>query len=323
MLIRASRSGVRALLASLLILGGCGREAADSAGTAILWVQPLRDHPVHKLMQAGFLQRCRELGYTCEVVGNPSATSFDVSATIPLADAALARRKFAALAVYTPDPAIYPYIARRTREGYPIVTWHRLPEEGAVPGLTAAVGHDVAQAARDAAAAMGKALGGSGVVIVTQGSFNTEENQMAADFSAALRAAFPMTRVLDSQLEGFEPSAAKAKAIALLQGNADVTGAFSTTGNGAETWAGAVRTTHRRVSIISMDYTRQNLDLVKAGDVYAIVAQPLYEEGAAVADLAGQLALHRTVAFRNVLPARIVTAADVEPYYRILAAAGQ
>lgn len=321
--IHGSRAVVRALLASLLILAGCGRDSTDSAGTAILWVQPLRDHPVHKLMQSGFLQRCKELGYACEVVGNPSATSFDVSATIPLADAALARRKFAAIAVYTPDPAIYPYIARRAREGYPIVTWHRLPEKGAVPGLTAAVGHDVTQAARDAAAAIGKVLGGTGVVAVTQGSFNTEENQMAADFSAALRQGFPMIRVLDAQLEGFEPSAAKAKAIALLQGNPNVTGAFSTTGNGAETWAGAARTANRRVSIISMDYTRQNLDLVKAGEVYAIVAQPLYEEGAAVADLAVQLAQHRTVAFRNVLPARIVTAADVEPYYRILAAAGQ
>ena len=314
---------LRALFVSILILAGCNREAVDTTGTGILWVQPLRDHPVHKLMQAGFLQRCKELRYTCEVVGNPSATSFDVPATIPLADAALARRKFAALAVYTPDPAIYPYIARRAREGYPIVTWHHLPEKGAVPGLTAAVGHDVAQAARDAAAAMGKALGGSGMVAVTQGSFNTEENRMAADFSAALRQSFPMIRVLDSQLEGFEPSGAKARAIALLQGNPDVTGAFSTTGNGAETWAGAARTANRRVSIISMDYTRQNLDLVKAGAVYAIVAQPLFEEGAAVADLGGQLAQHRTVAFRNVLPAKIVTAADVEPYYQILAVAGQ
>ena len=30
--------------------------------------------------------------------------------------------------------------------------------------------------------------------------------------------------------------------------------------------------------IISMDYTRPNLDLVKEGKVYGLVAQPLYEE---------------------------------------------
>ena len=216
-----------------------------------------------------------------------------MSATIPLADAALARHKYSAIAVYTPDPAIYPYVAKRAREGFPIVTWHRLPEQGSVPGLTAAVGHDVAQAASDAALAMGKVLDGKGTIAVTQGSFNAEENQMAADFAAVIAKNFPTIQLLAPQLEGFEPSAAKAKAIALLQGNPAITGAFSTTGNGAETWSGAARTAHRRISIISMDYTRQNLDLVKSGEVYAIVAQPLYEEGAAVADLAGQLAAQR------------------------------
>ena len=312
----------RALLVSLLMLAGCS-DRGEQQGTSILWVQPLRDHPVHKLMQAGFLQRCKAAGYTCDVVGNPSATSFDVSATIPLADAALARRKYSAIAVYTPDPAIYPYIAKRAREGFPIVTWHRLPEEGAVTGLKAAVGHDVAQAATDAAMAMGGVLEGKGTVAVTQGSFNAEENQMAADFAAVMGKRFPAIALLAPQLEGFEPSGAKAKAIALLQGNPAVTGAFSTTGNGAETWAGAARTAHRKMSIISMDYTRQNLDLVKAGEVYAIIAQPLYEEGAAVADLAGALAAHRAVPFRNVLPAKVVTAADLPAYYKILEAAGQ
>jgi ribose transport system substrate-binding protein len=310
-------------VALLVVFAGCNRQGEVQSGTSILWVQPLRDHPVHKLMQAGFLQRCKAAGYTCEVVGNPSATSFDVSATIPLADAALARREFSAIAVYSPDPAIYPYIAKRAREGYPIVTWHRLPEPDSVPGLNAAVGHDVAQAATDSARAMGEALGGSGTVAVTQGSFNAEENRMAAGFAAEMRKSFPSIRLLEPQLEGFEPSAAKAKAIAILQGGPDITGAFSTTGNGAETWAGAARTTQRDIKIISMDYTRQNLDLVKSGQVYAIVAQPLYEEGAAVADLGARLAKKEPVDFRNVLVAKIVTAADLAPYYEILAAAGQ
>ena len=312
---------VRAVLLCLL-LAGCG-ERTTQEGVSILWVQPLRDHPVHKIMQAGFLQRCKQLGYTCDVVGNPSATSFDVSATIPLADAALARRQYSAIAVYTPDPAIYPYIAKRSREGFPIVTWHRLPDPDTVPGLTASVGHDVRQAATDAAREMGKVLEGRGTVAVTQGSFNAEENHMAADFAAVMKREFPGITLLAPQLEGFEPSGAKAKAIALLQGDPGVTGAFSTTGNGAETWAGAARTTQRRISIISMDYTRQNLDLIKAGEVHAIVAQPLYEEGAATADLAGALGEGREVPFRNVLPAKVVTAAELPHYYQILESAGQ
>jgi len=310
-------------VAALLLLTGCEQKRTEQAGISILWVQPLRDHPVHKLMQAGFLQRCKAAGYTCDIVGNPSATNFDVSATIVLADAALARRQYSALAIYSPDPAIYPYIAKRAHEGFPVVTWHRLPGPDEVPGLSAAAGHDVTQAATDAALAMGGALGGVGAIAVTQGSFNALENRMAADFAAQVRKSFPAITLLEPQLEGFEPSGAKAKAIAILQGNPQVTGAFSTTGNGAETWAGATRTTHRDVKIISMDYTRQNLDLIKAGAVYAIVAQPLYEEGAAVADLGAKLSRHEAVPLRNALPAKIVTAADLDPYYQILSAAGQ
>lgn len=314
-------------IAAVILLTACQgknpEQKSEQAGISILWVQPLRDHPVHKLMQAGFLQRCKEANYTCEVVGNPSATNFDVPSTIVLADAALARHQYSALAVYSPDPAIYPYIAKRAKEGFPVVTWHRLPEPGDVPGLKAATGHDVTQAATDAAKALGTVLGGKGTIAVTQGSFNAQENRTAADFAAEMQRSFPAIKLLDPQLEGFEPSGAKAKAIAILQGNPQITGAFSTTGNGAETWAGATRTTHRDVKIISMDYTRQNLDLIKAGEVYAIVAQPLFEEGAAVADLGAKLARHEEVPLRNVLPAKIVTAADLAPYYQILQAAGQ
>lgn len=315
------KASIVALL--LILLPGCGQREAAPDGVSILWVQPLRDHPVHKLMQSGFLQRCAKEGFSCEVVGNPSATNFDVSASIVLADAALARKKYSAVAVYSTDPAIYPYIAKLAREGFPVLTWHRLAEPGEITGLKASVGHEVKQAADDAAKAMGAALGGKGTVAVTQGSFNALENRMAADFAAQMRSQFPDIKLLEPQLEGFEPSGAKAKAIAILQSNSEVTGAFSTTGNGAETWAGAKRTAQRDLKIISMDYTRQNLDLVKAGDVYAIVAQPLYEEGAAIADIGAQLAEGAAVAFRNVLPARIVTAAEIAPYYEILFSAGQ
>ena len=95
-------------------------------------------------MQAGFLDECKKLGYTCEVVGNPSATNYDVAASIPLAEAALARTKFGAVAVYGPGPEIFPYIGKLGNEGIPVVTWHVLPTEGSVAGLKAATGEDIA-----------------------------------------------------------------------------------------------------------------------------------------------------------------------------------
>eukprot|EP01036_Dinobryon_divergens_P019635 gene19635-26835_t len=77
---------------------------AQAADIHLLWVQAMKDHPVHRLMQAGFLDKCKELGYTCEVVGDPSATNWDIPATLPLAEAAIARTKYDAIGVYGPDP---------------------------------------------------------------------------------------------------------------------------------------------------------------------------------------------------------------------------
>ena len=253
---------------------------SSSAAKNILWVHPLRDHPVCKIMQAGFLDRCRQLGLSCEVVGNASATTLDVAATIPLAEAALSRRQFGAVGVLALDTSIYPFIEKLAHEGLPVVTWHELPREGEIKGLSAAAGEDLSQVGEEAALAMGQKLHGHGVMAITQGSFNVEENTKAAFFKKAMAENFPNIQLLDPQLEGFEPTAAKAKAVSLLQGHSEVTGVFSTTGNGAQTWAGAARTADRQLIIIGMDYIRANLDLIKSGEVYGVVAQPLYEEGA-------------------------------------------
>jgi len=314
----------RALLgaaALAAVLGSAG--ASQAADKSLLWVQPMKDHPVHRLMQAGFLDECKKLGYTCEIVGNPSATNYDVAATIPLAEAALSRTKFGAVAVYGPGPEIFPYIGKLGNEGLPVVTWHVLPKEGSVPGLKAATGEDIVQAGTAAADAFGDKLGGKGTIALTQGSSNDTENVMSDSFRKEIAAKYPAIKVLDTQMEGFEPSAAAAKAVGILQANPDVTGAFSTTGNGIQTWSQAARKAGRDVAIIGMDYIRQNLDIIKAGGAYGIVAQPLYEEGAKTADLAAALAEGKTVDYLNPLPAKVITAADLAPYYKILDAAGQ
>jgi len=315
---------VRALLGAAAFAAVIGTAGAGfAADKALLWVQPMRDHPVHRLMQAGFLNECKKLGFTCEVVGNPSATNYDVAATIPLAEAALARTHFGAVAVYGPGPEIYPYIGKLGREGIPVVTWHVLPKQGSVPGLKAATGEDITQAGTAAADAMGAKLGGKGVIALTQGSSNETENVMSAAFRAEIKARYPDITVLATQMEGFEPSAAASKAVGILQAHPDVTAAFSTTGNGVQTWSQAARTAGRKLVIIGMDYIRQNLDIVKAGEAYGLVAQPLYEEGAKTADLAAALAEGKTVPYLNPLPAKVITAEDLGPYYAILKAAGQ
>jgi len=313
-----------AVVAGVVMAGSIGAGTpALAEGKNILWVQPMRDHPVHRLMQAGFLAKCKELKDNCEVVGNPSATNYDVTASIPLAEAAMARTKFDAIAVYGPGPEIYPFIGKLGHEGFPVVTWHVLPKEGSVAGLKAATGEDIPVAGANAALAMGEKMGGKGVIALTQGSSNDTENVMSDSFRKTMAAKYPDIKILDTQMEGFEPSAAEAKGVAILQGNPDVTAAFSTTGNGVQTWSGAARKAGRELVIVGMDYIRQNLDIVKSGAAYGVVAQPLYEESAKTAELADALASGKTVQYLTPLPASVITAKDLDPYYKMLDSAGQ
>ena len=310
-----------ALLAAGLAMAATG---AQAAGKSFLIIAPMRDHPVLRIMTAGATDECKKIGATCEVVGNPSATKWDVEATIPLADAALSRTKYDGVAIIGNDPTVNPYIGRLAKEeNLPVVVWHVLPAEGSVNGLKAATGEVVPEAGKNAALAMGEQMGGKGVAAVTEGSFNTAENDMAASFKATMAEKYPGIKVLDPQLEGFEPTAAAAKAVSILQSDDQITGAFSTTGNGVITWSGAARTAGRKLVIIGMDYTRQNLDIVKSGDAFGLVAQPLYEEGAKSIDLLSDLADGKTVPFTNPLPALVIKAGDLAPYYEKLKSAGQ
>jgi ribose transport system substrate-binding protein len=239
-----------------------------------------------------------------------------------LAEAALSRTKFDGVAMIGNDPTINPFVEKLSKDGFPVVVWHVLPAESSVPGLRAATGEVVPEAGANSAMAMGEQMGGEGVIAITQGSFNTAENDMAASFKATMAGKFPNIKILDPQLEGFEPSAAAASAVAILQGNDQITGAFSTTGNGVLTWSGAARTAGRKLVIVGMDYTRQNLDIVKAGDAFGLVAQPLYEEGAKSIELLGDITDGKTVPYSNPLPANVIKAGDLDPFYDKLKSAG-
>jgi ribose transport system substrate-binding protein len=129
---------------------------------------------------------------------------------------------------------------------------------------------------------------------------------------------YPDVRVLEPQQEGFDASQAIAKAVAILQAHPEVTAALSTTGGGPTTWAGAQKDAGRRVVAVGMDYTRVNLDLVKSGQVRAVIGQPLWDESIGAAGLLDKAAKKQTIPWWTVLKAPVITKADLDPYYRIL-----
>jgi ribose transport system substrate-binding protein len=285
---------------------------ADTKPHRLALIQFLKGHPVHRLMQLGFEEGCEDLGAECDMLLTDSTSPVDM---IPLAEQALAKG-YDGIVLYAVDDSFFPTIKKFQDQGIPVVTPHFTSFEQAASGLSAVVGADVVQYAQASAEAMGEKLDGKGVVAVTVGSFNQTENLVAETFKATLNEKFPDITVLDPQEEGFDAAQAIAKATAIIQGNPDITGAFSTTGNGPTTWARAAEDASKEgLIVISMDYTRPNLDLVKEGKVYGLVAQPLYEEFYKSVELLTDILDGKEIEYLNLLPAPIVTAADLEKYY--------
>ena len=125
-------------------------------------------------------------------------------------------------------------------------------------------------------------------------------------------------KVLAPQEEGFDAPKAISKAVSILQANPDVVAAFSTTGGGATTWAGAQREAGRKIVAVGMDYTRVNLDLVKEGQMHAIIGQPLWEESYGAAALLDKAARGEKVVWWTKLPAPFITRDKLGPYYSLL-----
>jgi ribose transport system substrate-binding protein len=195
------------------------------------------------------------------------------------------------------------------------------PEQGQqrFKNLIAWAATDMADYARRAGALMcDKLKGQAGSVAVTQSVFSAGESLVAAEFTQAFHEMCPAIRVLAPQEEGLDLPAAIAKASAILTANPDLIGAFSTTGNGPSTWTGAAKDAGKQpgdLTIVSMDYTRPNLDLVRDGWVYALVGQPLYEEAYRAVEILLAHYRQEPFAYANMIPAPLITQANLAPYY--------
>ncbi len=305
---------------ALVIVAGCGKETASSNSSQKLqkkfyWVQPMKGHPVHQMTQIAFIEGCKNLGYQAEIVG---VDNEDIGATIALAEQAMAKGDAAGLAVWTGNPAWNPFIEKIGKTGLPIILPHFPSAEGAVPGATGVISADPEAYAQEAARQIGLAIKGKGTVAITQGSFNSTENLVASAFSKTLKELYPAVKVLTPQEEGFDAARAISRAVSILQANPDVVAALSTTGNGPTTWAGAQRESGRKIIAVGMDYTRVNLDLVRDGSVYAIVAQPLWEESYGAAELLDKAVRKEKISWWTKLPAPFVTKDKVDTYVKLL-----
>ena len=278
----------------------------------------LKTHPVVQIMMAGFIKRAKELGYPYYLYQPDDS---DTAKAYSLAEAGVTQHGIKGMVQYIFDDGTAMYIQKWANMGIAVTSAHTYiaeEDKDKWPGLLAWAACSAEEYGRAAANAIGEQVGGTGVVAVTEGGFNTTEDAAAAAFIDEMSKNYPDIVVLEPQEEGYDTPTAIQRATAIMQANPDIVGAFSTTGAGPSTWAGAQANTGKKICIISMDYSETNLDLVKNGEVYALVAQPLYQEFAMAVDLLDQYFRGEEIEWANVMDAPLITTENVDEYYALI-----
>jgi ribose transport system substrate-binding protein len=293
-----------------MILSGCAQAAKP--GMYVL-ISPNRQHPVVRTAALGFWEACADLKVQCKDL---SYDGVDLSQQAVSTDQAIAMKAIGAVAFV--DKAVYAQDNRLIAAGIPTVSISVRVQPSDVPGLLGWVACDQGDYARRIADFMGEKMGGKGMIATTQIDLNDVENLVQAEFAKEIAAKYPNIKVLDPQMEGADQIQAIAKATAILQAHPDITAAFGSTGGSPTTWAKAAEGVGKKpgdMIIVGMDYTRPNLDLVKAGWVTALVGQPIYEYGYTSLQLLVEHNQGKQVAFDNPYPAPIITVKDIDKYY--------
>ena len=285
------------------------------------WVQSSAWHPVHQYTQQGFLAGCEKLGLDCELATTDENT---LDALVALADQVVSRPDAKGVAMWFGGlPVAKPIIEKAKANGIPVVLPHFPVEEGFFADNAVQIAADTSKYPDPVAKAMCDELKAQGItkgsVAITENNHNATEDMVAKVFADGMKTYCPDLTILPVELEGSEPTQAIAVATSIIQANPDLVAALSTTGGGPTTWAGAQKETGKKILAVGMDATRVNLDLVKNGEVWGLVAQPLFEETFGSAELLYKMANGEKVPYWTVLEAPLVTKDNTQAYYDLLA----
>jgi ribose transport system substrate-binding protein len=245
------------------------------------------NHPVHRIVQLGFLKAAKELGYTnAKVIGTEGGDNAEEYA----AAEAFAAEGGKGMLLWAGDSSAFETIANVANQGVIVGVPHfnLKKEDGKYPdGLKFNMACNPTLYGKQVAELMADKLSGKkGSVAITQNTKNVTENAAMDSFiktwdSLKDSKNLKDITVLPAELEGGVVDSATAVNLSIIQAHPDIIGAFGTTGNSPITWADAATKAGLKdgqLVIVGMDATEGNLDYLAEGKVTALVAQPLYQE---------------------------------------------
>ena len=287
-------------------------------GKPIRFITNQSGHPFILMGIAGFKEACKDYDLLCELAVSEDADNAKLFAIVDgtQADAV------SGVVLSINNQSRYPAGQDLVDKGIPLASWHATVPLGAVDGILTRAGPNQVEYGFAAGKAGAEKAGCAGPVAMSTSGWAEHELIVSDSMEAGWKEVCPDTEFLPVIAIGSGDDAKGiSTASALLQGNPDVAVAFSTTTDGARWWsvsAQDVGIEKGKILIIGMDATRANLDLVKNGDVWMLVGQPVFEEAYFATSMIVNHLLGYPVPVNNDLPAPQVTLENVDDFYALL-----
>jgi ribose transport system substrate-binding protein len=258
---------------------GEGEDAA--AGKQIAVCMGSINHPVHRIVQMGFVLKAEELGMEGVISGLDEGS---IQELIAKWESAVTNGAEGVL-VWTGDDSCYDMMKGMKEMGVYTTVPHFVHNyedtkdfiDKNISCLAATYGAEAAQFVVDKLTEKGIT---EGTIGITQNGPNVTENAANDGFRSKMAEIAPNFKLADTVMEGPEITEATNKVTSVIQANeADIVAGFGTTGGSPQSWAAAMENTKKTdLVVVGMDYTELNVNLVKDGKISAVVCQPLFPE---------------------------------------------
>jgi ribose transport system substrate-binding protein len=291
-----------ALLMVLAVVAGCGAKTEEepkdepttdeeageeeapaedaAAGKQIAVCMGSINHPVHRIVQMGFVLKAEELGMEGVISGLDEGS---IQELIAKWESAVTNGAEGVL-VWTGDDSCYDMMKGMKEMGVYTTVPHFVHNyedtkdfiDKNISCLAATYGAEAAQFVVDKLTEKGIT---EGTIGITQNGPNVTENAANDGFRSKMAEIAPNFKLADTVMEGPEITEATNKVSSVIQSNPDIVAGFGTTGGSPQSWAAAMEGAKKTdLVVVGMDYTEINVNLVKDGKISAVVCQPLFPE---------------------------------------------
>ncbi len=282
------------------------------------------NHPVHRIVQTGFMLKAEELGMKPLVSGLDEGSYLE---SIDKWNSDVAEFNVAGIMLSTGDDSCYEMMKGMKEMGVYVTVPHFEHEyidtkdfiDKNIYSQDDEISRNVADFIVDALTEKGITSGDIG--LSHNGPGGVTENPLTNGFFERLGELNTDFTVLNLVNEGALITEATDKVAKYINDNPDMVAAFGMTAGSAQSWSAAIEATDRTdIIVVGVDYTEPNLDGIEKGHITGLVCRPLYDEGAACAKALYDL-LNGTVfnasedTWFEELEAPIATKEDI-PYYR-------